>query len=41
MEISFHEELVGLRALKTRYTPIIVENSARNFMNPLKGKRGS
>lgn len=41
IETNFHEELVGLRALKTTYTPTIVENSARNFMNPLNGNSGS
>ncbi len=35
----FNLSLVGFRALKTIYTPTIVANSARNFMNPLEGFR--
>ena len=35
----FSLPLVGLRALKTMYTPTIVANSAKNFINPLKGLR--
>lgn len=32
----FSLSLVGFRALKTMYTPTIVANSAKNFINPLK-----
>jgi len=35
----FNLSLVGFRAHKTMYTPTIVENSAKNFINPLKGFR--
>lgn len=35
----FSLSLVGFRALKTMYTPTIVANSAKNFINPLEGFR--
>ncbi len=36
MAKSFNLPLGGLRFLKTKYTPTIVANSAKNFINPLK-----
>lgn len=35
----FNLLLAGFRALKTMYTPTIVANSAKNFINPLEGFR--